>query len=149
MKLAKLGLYLVWLCYFGIRMFRMFVWKRPCSYLLLIKINEHFFKIITFNSNAFRPLFTPSSVSSWLFFVTHQNDVSTYWFYDHSFCTEFTLFQSEFCAKTVILESVSAYISLMCYKEQSRTPWRRRGQTQKRDGVKKWSTYKTCGLIVG
>jgi hypothetical protein len=32
------------------------------------------------------------------------------------------IFQSEFCAKTVILESVRAYIISICYKEQSKIP---------------------------
>jgi len=40
----------------------------------LTTINTHFFQLITFNSNAFRLLSTPSSESSWFFFVTHQKD---------------------------------------------------------------------------
>jgi len=44
----------------------------------------------------------------------------------------------KFFAKTVILESVSAYVTLMCCKK-SRTPGRWRRKTPKRIGVKKIS----------
>jgi hypothetical protein len=42
----------------------------------------------------------------------------------------------EFFAKTVILEQMSAYVILMCYKK-SRTPWRWRRKTPKRVGFNK------------
>jgi len=45
-------------------------------------INQHlmlaFFRLITFNSNAFRRLYTPSSGRPRLFLAKHQNDKSTY-----------------------------------------------------------------------
>jgi len=66
----------------------------------------------------FRHLFTISSGTTWLFLATHQNNIST-------------------CAKTVILKSVSAQAILMCYKTQSKTPWRWRRQTTKHVGGKK------------
>jgi len=42
---------------------------------------QTFFTLITFNSNAFRRLYTPSSGSSRLFLAKHQNDKSTYSFH--------------------------------------------------------------------
>jgi len=44
----------------------------------------------------------------------------------------------------VILESISAFVILMCYKKQSRTPWRWHTGDPKcvRFVFKKWSAYK-------
>jgi len=43
----------------------------------------------------------------------------------------------EFFPKTVILKLISAYVILICYKKQSRTPWWCCRKTPKRFGVKK------------
>jgi len=52
----------------------------------------------------------------------------------------------KFFAKTVILESVSAYIILVCCKK-SRTPWGWRRKTPKRVRVKKnWLSYKKVSI---
>jgi hypothetical protein len=47
-------------------------------------------------------LSTSCSESSWLFFVIHQNETSTYWFYDHNFQTESTLYNNSLGLYTAV-----------------------------------------------